>query len=278
MKNHRNQRIVLALAAAALLSSRFAGAEEPKEPMLETLRRMHESWVAAGKPRSGESTMRPKYGVDGLDVANVHAYQFQANTTSDLILDDGNGYRYFGATAVPYMGAPVTLPPGVQLDTITASYCSENDGDLVFTLWDGGSAGAGIVPIGEPVYSHPGCRTSILGQSGVGYLAAKGHPLYLVVYFAGGGVEGATKFNNVSIAYRRTVSPAPAQATFSDVPASDFGFQYVEALAASGVTGGCGGNDYCPDDPVTRRQMAIFLAKALGLHWRDAGPPGLRGE
>jgi hypothetical protein len=36
-------------------------------------------------------------------------------------------------------------------------------------------------------------------------------------------------------------------------------------LAASGITGGCGGGNFCPDNPVTRRQMAIFLSKALGL-------------
>ncbi len=52
---------------------------------------------------------------------------------------------------------------------------------------------------------------------------------------------------------------------FNDVPGSDFGYQYIEALAESGITGGCGGGNFCPDNPVTRRQMAIFLAKALGL-------------
>jgi len=25
----------------------------------------------------------------------------------------------------------------------------------------------------------------------------------------------------------------------------------------------CGGGDYCPDNPLTRRQMAIFLSKPL---------------
>jgi hypothetical protein len=51
------------------------------------------------------------------------------------------------------------------------------------------------------------------------------------------------------------------------VPTSDGAFQYVEALAASGITSGCGNGNYCPDAPLTRRQMAVFLAKALGLHW-----------
>jgi len=49
------------------------------------------------------------------------------------------------------------------------------------------------------------------------------------------------------------------------VPTSDPAFAFVEALAASGITGGCGGGNFCPTNPVTRRQMAIFLAKALGL-------------
>lgn len=74
-------------------------------------------------------------------------------------------------------------------------------------------------------------------------------------------------FASVEVWWKRSVSPAPATPTFGDVPASDIGFQYIEALAASGITGGCGGGNYCPDANLTRRQMAIFLAKALGLHW-----------
>ena len=69
------------------------------------------------------------------------------------------------------------------------------------------------------------------------------------------------------IGYKLQVSQAPGTPTFNDVPVADFGFQYIEALAASGITGGCGGGSYCPDSPVTRRQMAIFIAKALGLSW-----------
>ncbi len=42
----------------------------------------------------------------------------------------------------------------------------------------------------------------------------------------------------------------------------------IEAIAAAGVTAGCNppANDrYCPDDPVTRGQMAAFLVRALAL-------------
>ncbi|MGE5412566.1 MAG: S-layer homology domain-containing protein, partial [Syntrophomonadaceae bacterium] len=59
--------------------------------------------------------------------------------------------------------------------------------------------------------------------------------------------------------------PAPLTPTFGDVPASHPFFQYIEALAASGITGGCGGGNYCPNNPNTRGQMAVFLTKTFSL-------------
>jgi polyhydroxybutyrate depolymerase len=44
----------------------------------------------------------------------------------------------------------------------------------------------------------------------------------------------------------------------------------IEWLAGVGVTTGCGPGLYCPDEPVTRGQMAAFLVRALGLP--SAGP------
>jgi hypothetical protein len=79
--------------------------------------------------------------------------------------------------------------------------------------------------------------------------------------------HGTSGFGGVRLTWHRQVSPPPASATFADVQPGDFGFQQIEALVASGVTGGCGGANYCPNATVTRAQMAIFLAKALGLHW-----------
>ena len=81
--------------------------------------------------------------------------------------------------------------------------------------------------------------------------------------------DGTETFGAVRIYYQLQVSPAPGIATFNDVPTSDPAFRFIEALVASGITAGCGGGNYCPDAPVTRRQVAVFLAKALGLHWPD---------
>jgi hypothetical protein len=73
----------------------------------------------------------------------------------------------------------------------------------------------------------------------------------------------------VQIHWRRQVSTPPVVATFNDVSVIDPGYKFIEALVAAGVTSGCGGGNYCPDAPLTRRQMAVFLSKALGLHWTN---------
>jgi hypothetical protein len=39
----------------------------------------------------------------------------------------------------------------------------------------------------------------------------------------------------------------------------------INRIAKAGITSGCAPSLYCPDDPVTRGQMASFLARALGL-------------
>ena len=67
--------------------------------------------------------------------------------------------------------------------------------------------------------------------------------------------------------YKLQVSPGPATATFSDVPVGHPFFQFVEALAAAGITVGYADGRFGVDDSITRGQMAVFMAKALGLHW-----------
>ncbi len=51
---------------------------------------------------------------------------------------------------------------------------------------------------------------------------------------------------------------------FADVPADHWARTWVERLANAGVTAGCGTAPprFCPDDAVTREQMAVFLLRA----------------
>ncbi len=73
----------------------------------------------------------------------------------------------------------------------------------------------------------------------------------------------------IKIYYVLQVSPAPAVATFSDVPTTHPFYKFIEALHASGITAGCSAAPprFCPDQPLTRGQMAVFLAVAFGLQW-----------
>ncbi|MBI5954428.1 MAG: right-handed parallel beta-helix repeat-containing protein [Chloroflexi bacterium] len=69
--------------------------------------------------------------------------------------------------------------------------------------------------------------------------------------------------------------PAATGTIFADVPADSFAAAWIEQLAAEGITGGCGGGNYCPNAPVTRAQMAVFLVKAL--YGTAYTPPGATG-
>ena len=59
---------------------------------------------------------------------------------------------------------------------------------------------------------------------------------------------------------------------FADVDAGEWWAPFVERLAALEVTAGCGVDPlrFCPEDPVTRAQMASFLVRAFDL---PSGPP-----
>ena len=58
--------------------------------------------------------------------------------------------------------------------------------------------------------------------------------------------------------------PPAESAGFSDTAGHPFEAQ-IDALAAAGITFGCGNGQYCPGGTVTRSQMAAFLSRALGL-------------
>ena len=74
--------------------------------------------------------------------------------------------------------------------------------------------------------------------------------------------------------------PASAQAataTFEDVPATYWAYQWIEALAANSITGGCSTTPklFCPDTLVTRAQMAVFLLRSK--HGNAYTPPAATG-
>ena len=60
-------------------------------------------------------------------------------------------------------------------------------------------------------------------------------------------------------------APPAATGIFSDVATSYWAAAWIEQLAAEGITSGCAAGTYCPENAVTRDQMAVFLVKAFNL-------------
>ena len=64
------------------------------------------------------------------------------------------------------------------------------------------------------------------------------------------------------------IDPAVASHSFDDVPDDHVFHTDIAWLAVEGITAGCNppvNSEYCPDDNVTRGQMAAFLVRALDL-------------
>ncbi|MDE0138916.1 MAG: S-layer homology domain-containing protein [bacterium] len=60
--------------------------------------------------------------------------------------------------------------------------------------------------------------------------------------------------------------PSPvSESRFSDVNPSGFRAPFIERLAELEITSGCGDGVFCPNDTVTRAQVAVFLAGAYPL-------------
>jgi hypothetical protein len=51
---------------------------------------------------------------------------------------------------------------------------------------------------------------------------------------------------------------------FPDVPPTYLFYNEIGKLSARGITVGCGSGFFCPNDPVTREQMAAFIMRAKG--------------
>lgn len=166
---------------------------------------------------------------------------------------ESEGVEYF---------ATLNIPSGAVIDFIGVNNMSDTDSILDFGLFERGRTGhaAGLVGFAFPAHDWD---TDYAGPLNV--RIPNNFDKQYVLLVEQSPSPRPQYFGGVEIWWHRTVSPAPAVATFGDVPSTHPFFQFIEALAASGITGGCGGGNFCPDAPVTRGQAAVFLAKALGL-------------
>ncbi len=212
----------------------------------------------------------PSWGIEGDSHYSVTAWDMQPINSSVTWDNDmaGNGYRYRTGPSGGFMGA-AHLPQGALIREIGLEACDSSvEGEVSFSLYRMDYAGATLLAsVNTGTTETPGC-TFVASSLPVPETVDQASYRYIVV---GGNntADGQTTFGVVHVVYRLQVSPPPFSASFNDVPTTDPAFQFIEALGFSGITSGCGNGNFCPDAPLTRRQMAVFLAKALGLYWPD---------
>jgi hypothetical protein len=94
-----------------------------------------------------------------------------------------------------------------------------------------------------------------------------------VTYSVGANVGSSVRNGTISVG-GQTFTVYQGQ-SFSDVPLTSMFYNEIGKLSARGVTVGCGNGQFCPNDPVTREQMAAFIVRALG-EFNPPTPPTQR--
>ncbi len=233
--------------------------------------------LQAANPRKGSATAAPRgivgvpphspeYGLGDYSVTSTWtggmAVAYQPATIFKI--NDGNGFYYM--TAGPEdMAGGISIPSGVDIEFLAFENCDTVGGRWAMYLYDGDTE---IDSFTSTAKTGCGWEYHPLSALGYPYNANEYHSLEIyVLQNPSAPTDGSDGVRGLNVYWLRKVSPAPAMQTFLDVAPGDFGYQYIEALAASGITGGCGGGNYCPNGTLTRAQMAIFISKALGLFW-----------
>ena len=216
-------------------------------------------------PSSGEH--RANWGTGSNIWYHVGPSDFSPLASSSAYNPDALFVGRFGAVAEGKYVAPVHIPSGAFLTLLEFDYCDvdvNDDADL--TLYDCNYLGADCVNLGAiSTSSRPtgcGSLTDVLSISTVNNNSRQ---LILVCTLR----DAATEVLGAYIGYRLQIAEAPGTATFADVPTTHTYFRAIEALASSGITGGCGNGNFCPNKNVSRGEMAAFLARALGLHFAN---------
>lgn len=210
----------------------------------------------------------PSWGVTdetALIVSSFEMLPYAEGVVIDTVFSTAK--RYIATTAFHRMGVlPLELPRGATITRIEAEACNDDGTGEAFVALANFTDDA-PPPIAEiAIPTESGCGT--FSSAPISHEVALAGPYALL--WSQSLVGPTQRLALVRVYYRLQVSPAPPTATFGDVPVGSALHQYVEALAAAGITVGCGDGNYCPGDPVTRGQLAVFLAKALGLHWASA--------
>jgi hypothetical protein len=121
----------------------------------------------------------------------------------------------------------------------------------------------------------------IYGAAGAGVMPGCAPQAPLFLFCPAEVVTRRSMAGYIERAVHGALTPPPVYlAEFNDVLLGSFNADYIQGLVEDAITAGCGGGNYCPDVPVTRAQMAVFVWK--GQHGSEpptpCTPPGTFGD
>ncbi len=219
--------------------------------------------------QSPSAPVSPDWGTATEISYYVGAAEFHSAVQNVWVVGDGEGSAYLTSIS-GYARAPVHLPQGALITGLDFYYKDTDPGfNISCALMEFSSTGV-LTKIGETIYSSgsAGWGSASYDLSSPWWTVNNGSNNYQVFISTGSTpTPDQLRWGGLRIRYKLQVSPAPGVASFSDVPTSHWAFQWIEALKASGITQGVTPTTYEPESNVTRAQMAVFLAKALGLNW-----------
>jgi S-layer homology domain len=221
------------------------------------------------------TTLVPEaFGTQDYTVTMISATSFVPADSSQGSHTSGSLGRFGDTNVDEHFYATLDIPAGVVIDYIGLNNLNDGTpGAIGVQIWS--RADSGGAPFSTASLSsspHTNWQTdknsAPLGVLNAGHYV-NGNWWALIVDVEIPSSPNLQFFGWVEVWWKRIVSYPPSVASFNDVPTSHPFFQFIEALKASGITGGCQASPplYCPDATLTRGQMAVFLAKALGLHW-----------
>ena len=207
-----------------------------------------------------------EYGTSSFVHTWVHASEFRQHGVQGPYQQ--LHYYWFKTGGDNFFYAPLKLPSGVDVNLIEFWYYDNNPtNNMSCRLYEVDSSTRAVTEIGSVLSSQKTDPHYGTGLFSPNFIFDNWNQYYLRVWIP---VDDSTlRFKGVRIRYRRTISPPPSSATFSDVPVGATFRREIEALAAAGITTGYPDGRYGINDFITRGQMAAFLARALGLHHID---------
>jgi hypothetical protein len=202
-------------------------------------------------PRSGDAGGGTALTISGTNFLSGATVKIGGTSATGVVV---NSYLSMSATSP-------ALAPGTANDLVVT-----NTDGTTGTLVKGFVADFLDVPSSQQFYSYV---TTLVSN---GITAGIGGGLY--------GVNDDTLRQQMAVFLLKAKHglcyvPPPCTGVFGDVPCPSTFANWIEAMANEGITGGCGGGNFCPMNPVRRDQMSVFLLKAE--HGSSYVPPMCTG-